>query len=109
MLLNLASRTAGRTTLTHVDSEGRASMVGVGDKPSSKRIATASGRVVLGRETFQLVAANKLKKGDVLPVAQLAGIMAAKQTANLIPLCHNVPLSKVRTAGLPCFVACLVL
>ncbi|KAK9803801.1 hypothetical protein WJX73_000757 [Symbiochloris irregularis] len=88
-------RTAGRTTLTHVDSEGRASMVGVGDKPSSSRTAKASGRVVLGRETFQLVAANKLKKGDVLPIAQLAGIMAAKQTAHLIPLCHNVPLSKV--------------
>lgn len=92
-------RTPGRTSLTHVDSEGRASMVGVGEKRQTIRKAKAVGRVVLGKDTFQLVAANKLKKGDVLPVAQLAGIMAAKQTSNLIPLCHNIPLSKV---GLRC-------
>lgn len=64
-------------------------------KPSSTRTATASARVELGPHAFGLVASNTVKKGDVLGVAQLAGIMAAKQTANLIPLCHNIQLSKV--------------
>ena len=70
-------------------------MVDVGDKPSTNRVAVASGRVYLGKSAFTLVHQNKIAKGDVLSVAQLAGIMAAKRTSDLIPLCHNIPISKV--------------
>ncbi|CAL8471602.1 g11144 [Coccomyxa elongata] len=70
-------------------------MVDVGQKASSSRVAVASGRVHLGYEAFSLVQANQMQKGDVVTVAQLAGIMGAKQTSLLIPLCHNIPLSKV--------------
>lgn len=91
-------RTSGRTTLTHVDSDGRATMIGVGEKAVTLRTARASACVHLGSEVFQLVAANKMRKGDVLPAAQLAGIMAAKQTSHLIPLCHNIALSKVHVS-----------
>ena len=81
--------------LTHTDSTGRAVMVDVGGKPVSVREAQAQGKVVLGAKAFTLVQENKMKKGDVLTVAQLAGIMAAKKTAELIPLCHNIVLTKV--------------
>lgn len=74
-------------------------MIGVGEKAVTLRTARASACVHLGSEVFQLVAANKMRKGDVLPAAQLAGIMAAKQTSHLIPLCHNIALSKVRAAS----------
>mmetsp|Transcript_36576 Transcript_36576/g.65450 ORF Transcript_36576/g.65450 Transcript_36576/m.65450 type:complete len:272 (-) Transcript_36576:39-854(-) len=81
--------------LTHVDAEGRAAMVDVGHKAETMRVATASGTVLLGEQAFGMVKANQLKKGDVLSVSQLAGIMGAKATAQLIPLCHNIFLSSV--------------
>ena len=81
--------------LTHLDETGAASMVDVSDKPISRREATASAFIRLGAETLRLIAENGLKKGDVLGVARIAGISAAKQTQHLIPLCHQLPLSKV--------------
>ncbi|KAF5929686.1 hypothetical protein HPG69_002409 [Diceros bicornis minor] len=82
--------------LTHVDTEGRAAMVDVGQKPDTERVAVASGVVLLGPVAFKLVQENQLKKGDALVVAQLAGIQAAKLTSQLIPLCHHVALSHVQ-------------
>jgi len=82
-------------TLSHVGESGKAKMVDVGSKSATLRVATASGRVKLGDPAFWLVAENRLKKGDVLSTAQLAGIMAAKQTSRLIPLCHNIVLTSV--------------
>ncbi|KAK3599625.1 hypothetical protein CHS0354_029081 [Potamilus streckersoni] len=82
-------------TLTHVDVTGRMTMVDVGSKPETDRTAVASAIITLGFEAFQLVKENKIKKGDVLSVAQLAGIMAAKRTSELIPLCHNIHLTKI--------------
>jgi cyclic pyranopterin phosphate synthase len=81
--------------LTHLDESGAASMVDVSDKPISRREAVASAFIRLGAETLELIADNGLKKGDVLGVARIAGISAAKQTQHLIPLCHQLPLSKV--------------
>jgi cyclic pyranopterin phosphate synthase len=81
--------------LTHVDGSGRASMVDVSGKASSSRSASASCMVLLGRPAFDLVKANALAKGDVLSIAQVAGIQGAKHTSSLIPLCHNIFLSKV--------------
>uniref|UniRef100_A0A8B9LLP1 cyclic pyranopterin monophosphate synthase n=2 Tax=Astyanax mexicanus TaxID=7994 RepID=A0A8B9LLP1_ASTMX len=78
--------------LTHTDAQGKAAMVNVGDKAVTRRTATASARVILGPKAFKLVRANQLSKGDALAVAQLAGIMGAKQTSSLIPLCHPLPL-----------------
>ena len=88
--------------LTHFDSEGASRMVDVGDKDVTVRRARASGRVRMQPETLRLVRQGQLAKGDVLGVARLAGIMAAKQTAGLIPLCHAVPLDAVRVGfGFP--------
>ncbi|KAI8483970.1 Molybdenum cofactor synthesis protein 1 [Branchiostoma belcheri] len=81
--------------LTHTDETGAAKMVDVGHKDNTRRTASAAAAVMLGADAFALVKDNKMKKGDVLTVAQLAGIMAAKNTSNLIPLCHNIPISKV--------------
>ncbi|KAF5836129.1 Molybdopterin biosynthesis protein CNX3 [Dunaliella salina] len=81
--------------LTHVDDMGHASMVDVSQKTPSVRSAQASGCVYLGPKAYELVAANRAAKGDVLAVSQIAGIMAAKQTSTLIPLCHGIPLNKV--------------
>lgn len=81
--------------LTHLDDAGRASMVDVGDKPDSERIAIAEGRVIMQPETLRLIQDGLLKKGDVLTVARIAGIMAAKKTSDLIPLCHPIPLTKI--------------
>ena len=81
--------------LTHIDAAGNAVMVDVGDKALTTRTATAKGTVVMAPATLDLVRAGTAKKGDVLAVAQLAGIMAAKKTADLIPLCHPLALSKV--------------
>ena len=81
--------------LTHLDEQGRASMVDVGDKPESQRIAIAGGRVTMKPDTLRLIRAGDIKKGDVLGVARIAGIMAAKRTAELIPLCHPLPLNKI--------------
>ncbi|XP_077229604.1 cofactor of nitrate reductase and xanthine dehydrogenase 3 isoform X2 [Tasmannia lanceolata] len=82
--------------LTHVDSSGEARMVDISGKENSKRVATASCRVILGEKAFHLVAANQIAKGDVLDVAKIAGIYGAKQTSNLIPLCHNISLTHIR-------------
>ncbi|WP_020178235.1 cyclic pyranopterin monophosphate synthase MoaC [Methylopila sp. M107] len=81
--------------LTHLSATGEANMVDVGDKPSTTREATAEGFVVMAPETLALVVAGDAKKGDVLGVARVAGIMAAKRTHELIPLCHPLALSKV--------------
>jgi cyclic pyranopterin phosphate synthase len=82
--------------LTHTDKTGRAVMVDVGDKDIQIRIARAAGHIMLADDTIKLVRENLLKKGDVLTVAQLAGISAAKQTSELIPLCHNIVLDNVK-------------
>ncbi len=79
--------------LTHFDKDGRAAMVDVGGKAVTQRRALASGQVVMDRETLSHIRDNK--KGDVISVAELAGIMGAKKTSDLIPLCHPLPLSKV--------------
>ena len=81
--------------LSHIDETGRARMVDVSHKPETARIAIAKGEVLMRPETLALIEAGALKKGDVLTVAQLAGVMAAKRTAELIPLCHSLPLSQV--------------
>ncbi|KAL3873916.1 hypothetical protein ACJMK2_036993 [Sinanodonta woodiana] len=86
---------ASNLALTHVDVTGKMTMVDVGSKPDTERTAVASATIILGFEAFQLVRENKIKKGDVLSVAQLAGMMAAKKTSELIPLCHNINLTKI--------------
>ena len=81
--------------LSHVDDKGKANMVDVGNKPVQKRIAVASGAIYLEPGTIELIRLNEIRKGDVLSVAQVAGIQAAKQTSGLIPLCHPLLLTKV--------------
>lgn len=81
--------------LTHVDAAGNARMVDVGEKASTARSATAQGFVSLSPNALEAIEANTLKKGDPLSVAQLAGIMGAKRTSDLIPLCHPLPITKV--------------
>lgn len=81
--------------LTHVDSSGRAAMVNIATKPTSERTATAQAIVHVGPEVAELIAANNIKKGDVLTVAQLAGVLGAKHTWTLIPLCHSVAVAHV--------------
>lgn len=81
--------------LTHIDEQGKASMVDVSEKPATVREARASARVLMKPETLAQIQANSLKKGDVLAVARIAGIQAAKKCADLIPLCHPLALSKV--------------
>jgi cyclic pyranopterin phosphate synthase len=81
--------------LTHFDAQGRARMVDVSDKDSTTRVAIARGTVLMEPETLRRVADGEIGKGDVLGVARLAGIMAAKRTHDLIPLCHPLPLSAI--------------
>lgn len=81
--------------LTHFDDKGAAHMVDVGDKSVTERIAVAEGRVLMNAETLGMITDGTAKKGDVLGVARLAGIMASKKTSDLIPLCHPLPLNKV--------------
>jgi cyclic pyranopterin phosphate synthase len=88
-------------TLTHFDDQGHAHMVDVSAKPVTDRIAVAEGLVLMSPETLALVTEGRAKKGDVLGVARLAGIMGAKRTADLIPLCHPLPLTKVALDLLP--------
>jgi cyclic pyranopterin phosphate synthase len=94
--------------LSHVDASGKANMVNVGDKPVQKRIAKASGFIRLQPKTIELIQQNQLYKGDVLTVAEIAGIQSAKQTAQLIPLCHTLIIDKVdvkmtiEPAGIKC-------
>ena len=75
---------------THFNEQGRAKMVDVGEKNISRRVAVAAGRVLVSRETFALIQSGGMKKGDVLTVAQIAGIMGAKKTPELIPMCHPI-------------------
>lgn len=82
--------------LSHFDSQGHATMVDVTDKATTHRTAVASGRVRMARETLQRIQDGEIGKGDVLGVARLAGIMAAKRTHDLIPLCHPLPLTSVK-------------
>lgn len=75
---------------THFNEEGRAKMVDVGEKPESRRTAIAAGRVLVNKKTFELIKTGGMKKGDVLTVAQVAGVMGAKRTPDLIPMCHPI-------------------
>ena len=84
--------------LTHIDTDGRAHMVDVADKDDSRRTAIARGFVYLSDDTLAAIDQGRTTKGDVLSVAELAGIMAAKKTSDLIPLCHPLPLSRVKLA-----------
>ncbi len=81
--------------LTHIDPKGRATMVDVGDKPETRREAIARGSVYMKKETLSLIISNGVAKGNVFETARLAGIMAAKKTCDLIPLCHQLNLSSV--------------
>jgi cyclic pyranopterin phosphate synthase len=89
------------TGLSHFDAEGQAHMVDVSDKPVTDRIAVARGHVVMTAATLALITSGQAKKGDVLGVARIAGIMAAKKTADLIPLCHPLPITKVSMSLTP--------
>ena len=80
---------------THFNEQGRARMVDVSEKAETARTAVAFGRVLVNRNTFNLIRSGGMKKGDVLTTAQIGGIMAAKRTAEIIPMCHNIPLSGV--------------
>src|ERR1700704_1501996 len=92
----MASKSSkNKPTLTHIDGKGEARMVDVSTKPATERTAIAEGRVVMSKTTLDLIVAGNAKKGDVLGTARLAGIMAAKRTSDLIPLCHPLALSKV--------------
>ena len=86
---------ANKKKLTHIDGDGRAQMVDVSGKPLSKRRAIARGKIRLQLETLDLIARNQIAKGNVFATARVAGIQAAKQTAQLIPLCHTLPLGEV--------------
>ncbi len=83
------------THLTHIDETGQAKMVDVGAKPDTERTAIAGGEVHMSAETLSLIRGGLMKKGDVLTVAKIAGIMGAKKTSDLIPLCHSIALTKV--------------
>lgn len=89
------ARAASSSGLTHIDQRGEARMVDVSEKGATERIAIAEGRVIMRRETLDLVLEGNAAKGDVLGAARLAGIMAAKRTHGLIPLCHPLPLTKI--------------
>ena len=92
---NSAALSPPASPLTHIDQRGEARMVDVSDKGATERIAVAEGRVIMRKETLDLVVEGNALKGDVLGAARLAGIMAAKRTHGLIPLCHPLPLTKV--------------
>ncbi len=87
--------------LTHLDESGRAKMVDVGHKPDTERVAIARGSVVMRPETLRLIIEGNVKKGDVLTVAEMAGVMAAKRTSELIPLCHPLLLSHISVTCTP--------
>src|SRR5471032_569551 len=87
--------------LSHVDARGRVKMVDVGDKPITNREAVAGGTITMSRAALRLIRTGAVKKGDPLQIARLAGILAAKQTSSLIPLCHQLPLSIVNVELMP--------
>jgi cyclic pyranopterin phosphate synthase len=88
-----------KKSLSHVDGTGKANMVDVGAKPQQFRMATASGHITLGGETLALIRENKMKKGDVLTIAEVAGIQGGKRTSELIPLCHPLLITKLDVAA----------
>src|SRR5918995_4199119 len=92
------SQAADQATLTHFDRAGRARMVDVGEKPETERVAVASGRVRMASETIELIRTGRAAKGDVLAVAQVAAVMGAKRTADLIPMCHPLILTRIHVA-----------
>jgi cyclic pyranopterin phosphate synthase len=102
------------SAFTHFDAQGQAHMVDVGDKPATRRVAVASGRIDMRPETLALIVSGQASKGDVLGVARIAGIQAAKKTSELIPLCHPLALTRVAIelapqpadAGMPAHVRC---
>lgn len=81
--------------LSHTDNKGKANMVDVGSKPDQVRTASAEGRIFMKKETLQLIQDNQLKKGDVLTIAEIAGIQGGKKTSDLIPLCHPLQITKL--------------
>jgi cyclic pyranopterin monophosphate synthase len=81
--------------LSHIDEKGKANMVDVGAKPDQSRVAKATGHITLTKETVKLIKDNSLKKGDVLTVAEIAGIQGGKRTSELIPLCHPLQITKI--------------
>src|SRR5919201_983065 len=89
------TRRAKMKRLTHIGTDGRVQMVDVSAKPISRRRAVAIGKIRLLRQTLELISKDQIAKGNVFATARIAGIQAAKQTAQLIPLCHTLPLSKV--------------
>src|SRR5580698_817061 len=92
----MARKSSGdKPALTHIDAGGEARMVDVSAKPATERMAVAEGRVVMSKATLELIENGNAKKGDVLGVARIAGIMAAKRTSDLIPLCHPLPIAAV--------------
>jgi cyclic pyranopterin monophosphate synthase len=91
----MTNKPISKRKLTHLDNDGAARMVDVSEKPVTARSATARGRIVMKASTLRLILDDKLKKGNAIEVARLAGIMAAKRTADLIPLCHPLAISKV--------------
>jgi len=91
----ISKRKRGASGLSHVDARGKAAMVDVSGKPETVREAVARGTLTLSREGFDAVAANRVAKGDVLTVAKIAGVQAAKRTSSLIPLCHPIPLDHI--------------
>ena len=92
------SESVSQAALTHFDRSGRARMVDVGEKPESERVAVASGLVRMAGETVELVRTGRAAKGDVLAVAQVAAVMGAKKTADLIPMCHPLMLTRIDIA-----------
>lgn len=92
---DIRQNTPASATLTHLDDQGRAKMVDVGWKPVTDREAVARGSVQMQPETLRLIVEGQVKKGDVFTIAQLAGILGAKRTPELIPLCHPLPLNKI--------------
>jgi len=87
--------------LTHVSETGKATMVDVGHKPLQIRTAKATGHISLARETIELIRENKIKKGDVLTIAEIAGIQGGKKTSELIPLCHPLLITKIEVTAKP--------
>ena len=92
---------AAHSGLTHFDTEGQAHMVDVGSKAATHRVAIAQGRIVMNAATLAIILAGSAKKGDVLGIARIAGIMAAKKTSDLIPLCHPLALTRVAVDFMP--------
>jgi cyclic pyranopterin phosphate synthase len=90
-----------KQALSHVDELGKANMVDVSEKPLQLRTAKASGHISLGKETLAMIRENKMKKGDVLTIAEIAGIQGGKRTSELIPLCHPLQISKLDVTATP--------